>query len=637
MTNSPAQGSDNLDALLEEWNTGKGIKGARILELAAKLLHLKYHNGKPCPADKIPSVKGFLNWQVSVIHNNKAVDIVLEWSKGNHEAGASRIREFLSEPRQTHQDDKVVALLGASVVQRYVNPWNLDRGSPIFGIPDGEWKDGQRNSASESVKRTIPQGNERGICKSISLVIGKAEGGFRFWIESQTAHATPPFFSDTSGIETACYLASWFHSDRPKIVNDHKLSENLIERWIAEMHRVWQTQAEHERGKHPLISLVEAWMDAQPTPPSLALVLVTKDEDRRHFAKSSSINGLLLSQTEMAAVLVDNDPVVTVALKKGKFNRRIRRISDSKRQQTLFPIIGLSPKIDTNSLILSTMHGLPEERGLSTFRSDAYKLAVFGAAITHPVTFNVDEMAEALGIKSNAKRFQKRDLTRMRFRLYDALAWGRQLVWIPLPDGTNAKIPLINTFPIGDDSDALVWRIVPYNWAKKWDDCRSLNRFALTDGLRPKRHLTGTSLQIAYALDDLVANASGAYSANRKTPTHLVPKKLGGSGQPFLVTAWEILGRAQLLDPDKPLINSKQKKRWRKFLDESAKEGLWVAKSSLESPFGGSFEILDVRKASRSHPAAIWVRATARRIEAQRKIEKAPKKAFDVVAFRNLA
>ncbi len=381
-----------------------------------------------------------------------------------------------------------------------------------------------------------------------------------------------------------------------------------VDRWfenLPALHDLWDVTSANssEPLRHPVAVLVRAW---QKRPrPAKERHLITPAHGL--VRSPALVSHALLSPLEIRAVMVDGVPVGSP-----RPNMRMttyRRLKPSVGEMRASPRTLRSAKLD--DAVLATLARYPltgDER--SPLRSDVYRLALFACALTGPVTLSEREGVKLLTGSDALTTASKR-------RWWDATEWLRAFV-LTINPHTHEWIDFAQLWRTADGRVSL--------GPPAWMDGGKI-RFALSGALFRSAQLgpregRGTTLGYWGSLHRLIAGLEAALSYGRsagrgrdgRIPDALRPANgRGGPGTSLLVPWRNIISLCG--EPITKDNEATARVRYHRRT-EALEVADYVCKKGAPAHAADTVEIERIQKGNRWRSGGLWVRASARFVEA---------------------
>ena len=354
----------------------------------------------------------------------------------------------------------------------------------------------------------------------------------------------------------------------------------------AELHRLWcEARAAGDVVKHPLAPLVRWWVER---PLAERHLLVTSARGL-HLARTPGT--LALTNALLEVVPVDGEPFASA-----QPGQAMTRYQVLEPQGKLFPAPRSLDKQSTAGALVEALADFAltgDER--SPLRSDISRLGHLAYALTGTARLTEAEGAILVG---------RADTPANRLRFWRAHRAAR---FLSIRTGKyGARLDLVNAE--GQPGD--VATLGPPTW---W-----------LSGTGPMAHrLTGALFRPATmwgALDRTVAGLEGGLAwgpfAGRgkdgQIPDALRPLRKGGPGPAVLVPWWQVLRLSGEPVSETDSQSPRARMRYTRRVSSLCTAGYFVPAGGDTAPAGDTIEVVQQVRGSRSRPACLIVRATAR-------------------------
>lgn len=379
---------------------------------------------------------------------------------------------------------------------------------------------------------------------------------------------------------------------------------------------------------NPLNPLVR-WWQARPSDPANR-ELVTVEVPGRfgdmplRLARSPAALDLSINASieavELEALEVEGEPVAGRWPTVGTYyRRRVPAHVDRDRGQLAFPGMPGPRSLDGEPVadaILATASEYPltgDER--SPLRGDVVQVARLGFSLTGNVRVSDAQGAAWLG---------GGDTVANRSRWNDATETARALTWTINPK-TRAWVDLANITRIDPETISIG---VPGWWHGRehaWRLTAGLWRPAIL-GTVPAR---GAGADRTNALSRTLDGIESALSWTGRTrgtggriAVNLRPERKGGPGAPVFMPWRDVLTYSGEPVPDDADPMGSEGRRYRRRVQALKDAGYFCGPGGQAAPAGDSVEIVRDQRGSRWHEPGLWVRATARFVEAVAKSQR---------------
>lgn len=346
---------------------------------------------------------------------------------------------------------------------------------------------------------------------------------------------------------------------------------------------------------------------------------------------------------EIEAVVVDGEEVATPAptalpLDDSDRRRRQYRIADpDPGRRTLWPLPRRIGSTETRDLTLLYLSGLPlsrDERKDGLLRADAYWIAALSFAVAGPVELTPAEAAALL--TGEPCRGAPSDSVIRRFYAAATLI-GNAVVVVNPRTGERRRLALTDFGPDGRTV------IGPPTWWKgrgdRWRLTGSLYRRARTSTPSGRGRTTSPREFVDWgATSRFLSGAEAALSFSRtpgagrskRTPNLLRPASgATGAGEPVFIPRADVLRLAGEHLPADAEDSPAARRRYERRIAALEAAGYFVPRRPTHAaPAGDSIEIVK-RTGSKTAAPGIWIRASARFVEAQKLAGLARGRGFD--------
>ncbi|MCY4374021.1 MAG: hypothetical protein OXC31_09605 [Spirochaetaceae bacterium] len=395
-------------------------------------------------------------------------------------------------------------------------------------------------------------------------------------------------------------------------------------RMIERIQTLWLEARKQEPAlQHPLAPLIAAWQRLAPMRP--AVVTVTATATSSPMARRPALVSTSLRTPWVSAVTVDDVPMLARIPDPGEildaWNRPAprRQFRPNDLHQTLRPL-GVPPiPYDLRLAALAVLdprYGLIDDT-THALTGDVLTLLAYAHAVDRPLILTDREGAALLARTRTGdfRRPQESDIERFR----RASAHLRALVIWP-PDGSSRWLDLAHVSPTRDHVGGWSVEIGPPRWARPIDGKWTLTAEGSTAGrLRPTagegsmagRIITGLEYRLAARIDGRPGVAPDLRPVNGRP---------AGPGRLVSIRWRDVLRLAgDYWDPSDPYADNAARKRFDRAIVRIDRIGYRAANLQAEAPAGDSVEVMDVTVGTRTRPASLVVRASARFVEAARK------------------
>ena len=410
-----------------------------------------------------------------------------------------------------------------------------------------------------------------------------------------------------------------------------------LERWrenVPALHGLWACL---DKGSgvgmpllHPLGTIVRAWLKRPRSPENRHLITTANGLVRSPALVSHAllsplespalVSHALLSPLEIYAVTVDGIPVGSP--RPDMRMRACRRGASEKGEMRSSPrTLGGLPLDDAVLVTLARYPLTGDER--SPLRSDSYRLSLFTCALTGSVTLTEREGVQLLTGSDAVTEASKR-------RWWEATKCLRNFVLTIDPD-TQEWVDFARVWRTADGDVSLS----PPPWMMK----AGYKRYALSGALFRSAQLDSTEKQgttLGYwgslhrTLAGLEAALSYGTTAGRgrdgRIPDALRPANGRSGPGPAVFVPWRnliSLSGEPVTEENKSVENRRYGRRVRGLIEAG-----YLCNGKSPAKARDTVEIHRVQKGNRWQPGGLWVRATARLVEAQKLIQSKSKEAW---------
>ena len=411
---------------------------------------------------------------------------------------------------------------------------------------------------------------------------------------------------------------------------------------LAAVHGEWLRAEPCPR--HPLAPLVDAW---QRRPPDLAGATVSATRDGTNMTRrvqavsavrrvgwtlDAEVAGAIVDGEPMAAALPDPSDVFPVRVRRPR--RRFR--PGEQRTLPLPPAPRLQP--DLRLLALHDVSADPESNPVLS--GDVLALLTLAHVADRPLILTERDGAALLARdrqggprpvqrQHDVPRFWHAAAALRGLLLFDPAGTGR---WVPLAHVDVPSVRPVDRVTIG-----------PPEWAQgagrgKWTLTAEGSAAALARVTAGKQGLAG---RVVTGLEyRLAAGWSGRPNTVAPDLRPASARRKGGPGAPVFVPWREVLRFAgDWWDETDPSADKAALLRFNRALDTLRRRGYFAPYPGArgEAPAGDSVEIIERVRGARNRPGGLWVRASARFVEAARLAQLANGAGFERMLLTDYA
>ena len=393
---------------------------------------------------------------------------------------------------------------------------------------------------------------------------------------------------------------------------------DTLARAILDAHGAWRS-ANKDQHEHPIIPLVEAWQK-RPRPITEATTTTANGMTRRPEIISTiqRMTFIPFDSFDLDATLVDGEPLAARIPDFGDVfplpkPKRRRKFKPNETLPLKLPGIGNRDKY--GDLRLLALGQVAEEENSIILAGDVLTLLSLAHAIDRDLRLHERQGGALLARTRNGGFRRPRPSDIKRF-------WraAQELAYLHITEPWPGGFRWANLASVQGDPQTRSVTIAPPAWLRSWQ--RNGGRWTLTaeGGKAGKaRIVAGESGAGGRLITGIEYRLAARFDGQPGIAPDLRPDWNGGPGPMLFIpwrTAMHYMGDAWNQTDHK--ADRAALMRWRRMIDKVLKAGYQIPSLHGQAPAGDSVEVVAIVRASKSQPAGLKVRASARFVEAAR-------------------
>ena len=407
---------------------------------------------------------------------------------------------------------------------------------------------------------------------------------------------------------------------------------DTLARAILGTHRVWKGIDHTLRGQHPAGLLIEAWQNRPRT--ITEATTTTANGMTRRPELISTIQRLPFQPFDtfnLDVTLVDGAPL---AARMPDFSdvfpppkpKRRRKFQLHENLPLNFPGIGNHYKY--GDLRLLALAQVAEEENSMILSGDLLTLLTLAHAIDRDLKLNERQGAALLARTCDGGFRTPRPTDIKRF-------WraAQELAYLHMTEPWPGGFRWANLASVQGDPKTQSVTIAPPAWLRRWQ--REGGRWTLTaEGGHAARGriVAGKSGAAGRLITGLEYRLAARFDGRPGIAPDLRPDWKGGAG-PMVFFPWRTAMHymGDIWDQTDHNTDQAALMRWRRRLEKVLKAGYQIPSPHGQAPAGDSIEVVAIARPSRSQPAGLKVRASARFVEAARLANLRDRRGFKTI------